>query len=555
MSDYMEHHLLKENKMESRPYQESIAATGYENNLMCVLPTGLGKTPIAILLSAMRLDNTPDSKIMVMAPTKPLVEQHKNSFAEFIDLPEEEFKLVTGKTAPEKREDVWSSGYKYTFVTPHCVENDIEEGRLKLNDYSLLVFDECHHAAGDYPYVSIARSYEEQADKSRILGLTASPGGEKEKIEEVAENLYIDKYEIRTEDDPEVKPYIKEKETEWVKVSLTKHFKRVKRHLDQTFDQKLKELKGLGFIDKTSQVSKTDLLDIREKIDRELSEKDDPRLYRGISKVAECLKLQHALEMLEAQGLSPFWDFVQKLKKDDSKASTVLLNNKQFKDAISVAEWMKNKGMEHPKLEKTEEILKDEFSQEDKIKDLNQFKTGSEVKKEKKDGKTAIIFTQYRDTVDLIYNKLDQNELSSKLRPVKFKGQKEDFTQERQKQILNKFRSGAHNVLVSTSVGEEGLDIPGVDLVLFYEPIPSGIRSIQRRGRTGRQKPGKIYILMAEGTRDESYYWSSYHKERRMKGMLKGLSQDDESEQEKETEDKKHEEEKRQETLDGWKKK
>ena len=75
-------------------------------------------------------------------------------------------------------------------------------------------------------------------------------------------------------------------------------------------------------------------------------------------------------------------------------------------------------------------------------------------------------------------------------------------------------------MLIATSVGEEGLDIPTVDLVLFYEPVPSGIRTIQRRGRTARHSAGRVIVLISEGTRDVVARWSSQHKEKRMYRVL-----------------------------------
>jgi len=99
------------------------------------------------------------------------------------------------------------------------------------------------------------------------------------------------------------------------------------------------------------------------------------------------------------------------------------------------------------------------------------------------------------------------------------------MTQKEQKLILDRFRKGKINCLVASSVGEEGIDLPEVDLVIFYEPIPSAIRKIQRAGRTARLKPGKVIILMVKGTRDESYHWAAYHKEKRMYNVLNDLKE------------------------------
>jgi Fanconi anemia group M protein len=89
--------------------------------------------------------------------------------------------------------------------------------------------------------------------------------------------------------------------------------------------------------------------------------------------------------------------------------------------------------------------------------------------------------------------------------------------------MLDQFRDGLFNVLIATSVAEEGLDIPKVDLVVFYEPIPSAIRHIQRRGRTGRQEKGRVAIFMTKATRDEAYSWSAKHKETRMVSVLEQM--------------------------------
>ena len=78
-------------------------------------------------------------------------------------------------------------------------------------------------------------------------------------------------------------------------------------------------------------------------------------------------------------------------------------------------------------------------------------------------------------------------------------------------------------MLVATSVGEEGLDVPSTDMVIFYEAVPSEIRSIQRKGRTGRSGSGRIVVLVTKGTSDETYRWVSQARERAMIHGIRAL--------------------------------
>ena len=93
----------------------------------------------------------------------------------------------------------------------------------------------------------------------------------------------------------------------------------------------------------------------------------------------------------------------------------------------------------------------------------------------------------------------------------------EGLTAKQQVERLDEFREGSANVLVATSVGEEGLDIPSADLVIFYEPVTSEIRTIQRRGRTGRHREGEVVVLIAEETRDEGAWAAAERREEYMR--------------------------------------
>ncbi len=490
--NFVKHELIKENTIEQRLYQQLILASAIKGNTLVVAPTALGKTVIAVMLSAYRLSKFRDGKVVMLAPTKPLAVQHANSFRKFLKLPEDKIVVFTGQVNSEKRKKLFKEA-KVICATPQVLQNDIIAGSYTLRDVVLLVFDEAHRAVGDYAYVFIAKKYIEQAENPHILGLTASPGSSEEKILEVCRNLFISNIEIRTESDPDVKPYIKGVDISWVKVELPKELKEIKKYLESCFKELVLELKSFGI--NISDFTKKELLSVRESIISEIESNPSEELYKAVAIVSACINVQHALELLETQGLEPLRKYFHKMKVSSSKASKILFENDSFYRAYFYSQ---KYDVEHPKLKKLVEIV------EEKVKQ----------------GKKGIVFVQYRDTARKIVD-----ELSRVAKPVRFVGQAnkdEDkgLTQKQQIEILNRFRKGYYDVLVATSVAEEGLDIPKVDFVIFYEPIPSEIRSIQRRGRTGRASAGEVIVLVTKNTRDEAFYWSSVYKEKRMKKLL-----------------------------------
>ena len=203
-----------------RLYQETILDTCIKKNTLVVLPTGMGKTAIALMLAIHRLKNFPNSKILFLSPTKPLVEQHLKTFKKFLDFPDEKLKVFTGQVNPEKRAELWHEA-QIIFSTPQGLSNDIISGKIDISNVSLLIVDEAHRSTGDYDYCFIAKQYNKKANYAKILALTASPGDNLEKITEVCSNLFIEEVEIRTEEDPDVKPYVQEIDIKFVKVDLT----------------------------------------------------------------------------------------------------------------------------------------------------------------------------------------------------------------------------------------------------------------------------------------------------------------------------------------------
>ena len=516
MTSYINHPLLKKDAIESRLYQQILAGDVLKKgNTMVVAPTALGKTIVAILVAADRLNKVKNSKVLVLAPSKPLAIQHEDSFKEFLTLP---CTSITGAIKTDERVKRWEES-RIICATPQTVESDLLNGRYDLGSVSLIVFDECHHGVGSYSYVYLASRYVRESKFNLILGLTASPGSDKSKINEVCKNLYIQNIVVKTEDDTDVKPYFNPVEIDWVRIKMSEELEKIKVHVNKALKIRLKALKNMGII-KTVSVGKTDVLKARGRIQGEIARTTNPDkdLFQAISILSAVINLQHAEELIETQGVSTFNKYVARLRKKKTKAAKSLLWDDNFSRAVKLARDAEKNGWEHPKLRELSKILKKELGLGD-----GQTKLQSTRFTENEDDSSSkiIVFTQYRDTLEMIHQKLEKDGIKS----AKFFGQaakdgKKGLTQKQQKAIIKSFRMGEYDVLLSTSVAEEGIDIPAVDLVILYEPVPSEVRMIQRRGRTGRKRTGRVKVLVTNGTRDEAYFWSSINKEHHMKNQL-----------------------------------
>jgi len=489
-----------------RLYQQAILATAVKHNTLVVLPTGLGKTNVFLMLAAHRLHNHPDSKILLVGPTKPLIDQYYEVFKNHFEVDEADMAILTGVVKPDKRVDLWNNS-KIIFSTPQGLENDLISSKIKLSNVSLIGFDEAHKAVGEYSYVWIAKKYAMDAEFPRIIGLTASPGSDVEKIREVCDNLFVEEIEVRSDSDPDVKEYVKEINVEYVKVDLPDRFIEISKSIKLCVQSKLEKVKKFKYLTTTTGVTKTELLKLQAALHGKLaSGYRDFMLLKSVSLLAESMKASHALELLETQGIAPLQKYMLRLQEEGRtskvKALKNLLIDENFKTAMYKTNVLYEEGVEHPKLHELGKILTAQLDNK---------------------ASKIIVFNQYRDSASKIKEELSKLHISSELFVGQAKKQDTGLSQKQQKEILDRFKNGEFNVLIATSIGEEGLDIIKVDLVVFYEPIPSAIRSIQRRGRTGRQEKGKVIVLLTRNTRDEAFRWVAHHKEKRMHSILKNL--------------------------------
>jgi len=494
------HELLRRGTVEERAYQVNIARACLERSTLVVLPTGMGKTVIAAMVIAEILRRK-GGKVLFLAPTKPLVEQHAASLRKVLVV--DRIALFTGEaTSPEERELLWREN-KIVVSTPQVIRNDVRAERISLDEVSLVVFDEAHRAVGDYAYVDVAAAYKEVPGRL-VLGMTASPGSSAEKILEVCGNLGITAVEIRTEYDPDVVPYLHGLEVQRIPVEAPDVSKEIHVRLQVVLEEQVERLKKIGFLAGKPKVSLKDLLaagdEARKRLDSGVR---DGRLYGAMTAQAIAMKANHAMELAETQGLGSLRTYFDKMEAETkSKADVQFLKHAKVQEAIKLA---RESDVEHPKLAKTGWVVREQFM--------------------KKPDSKVIVFAHYRETADRVTQELAR---IPGLRPVRFVGQASHgndigLSQKEQVEILEKFKAGEVNVIVATSIGEEGLDIPQVDLVVFYEPVPSEIRTIQRRGRTGRSAAGRVVMLVTTDTRDEAYFYSARRKERKMHQELDRL--------------------------------
>ncbi len=489
-----------------RGYQQEIYNNCKDKNCLVIIPTGVGKTLIALMLAINRQKAVPSSKCLFLAPTRPLAEQHLEYFKKHLPELFAELTLFTGKINAKKRKEIWEKA-DIIFSTPQCISNDLKKNLYNLENVSLLIEDECHRCLKNYSYTYVAKKYYEQAKNPRVLGLTASPGTDKETIKKIALNLGIESIELRTRESNDVKEYLQDLKFEIIKLEYPEKFKEISSIIKKIYERKIQELKNRKLLFKPA--NKITLLELQGNLIKQIRfNKKNFNYFAGITACAQAIKLSHLIELLETQTLYASINYMKGLFKQasekKSKASIQISKNPDFNKAFIKLQELISKNLEHPKLLELISLIEN-------------------LIKENQNNKT-IIFSQYRDTVSKICQELNKIEnINAKVFVGQTKKGETGLSQKEQQEIIQEFRQGNINIMGATSIAEEGLDIPEVNSVIFYEPIPSAIRSIQRRGRTARLMKGKLIILLTKDTLDEIFYFASRAKEKRMYKAIENI--------------------------------
>uniref|UniRef100_A0A2K5X797 FA complementation group M n=1 Tax=Macaca fascicularis TaxID=9541 RepID=A0A2K5X797_MACFA len=444
-----------------RDYQLHISRAALFCNTLVCLPTGLGKTFIAAVVMYNFYRWFPSGKVVFMAPTKPLVTQQIEACYQVMGIPQSHMAEMTGSTQAFTRKEIWCSK-RVLFLTPQVMVNDLSRGACPAAEIKCLVIDEAHKALGNYAYCQA--------------------------VQQVITNLLIGQIELRSEDSPDILAYSYERKIEKLIVPLGEELAAIQKTYIQGIQQ--------GVIE---------------------------------GEFAICISLYHGYELLQQMGMRSLYFFLCGIMdgtKGMTRSKNELGRNEDFMKLYNHLECMfahtrstsadsvsaiqqgdKNKKFvySHPKLKKLEEVVIEHF------KSWNAENTSEK----KRDETRVMIFSSFRDSVQEIAEMLSQHQPI--IRVMTFVGHAsgkstKGFTQKEQLEVVKQFRDGGYNTLVSTCVGEEGLDIGEVDLIICFDSQKSPIRLVQRMGRTGRKRQGRIVVILSEGREERIYNQSQSNK-------------------------------------------
>ena len=460
---------------------------------MLVLPTAAGKTVVAWMVIADRLESS-DGWILMIAPTVALVEQHLRGIESVLSSSASVNPIsVTGQNPVAKRAALWGSS-RLVVATPQVVRNDVTRGVLDLSDCSLLVVDEAHHSTGNHAMAQVGDMYLSQSSEPLVLATTASPGSKTNQVEEVCGRLGIGRIHLKTGADAMVAQHLAGLEIQEVKVRVPNQIRELAEPLVMWQSGIVDRERRLGRYVMPGVISHAGLSNAMERAQQAIS-RGESSAYQSVSRIATAMRLHHLINHLLCQGVAASSEFLERLSRSEQSQNKSTRNFLRDGRVSSLRKSLTEMGEIHTKVSAVRRLV-------------------SERLRRNSDSR-IIVFATFRDTVAAVEKSLDELDGA---RPIQFVGQssrggREGLTPKQQIERLDKFRSGSANVLIATSVGEEGLDIPSADLVIFYEPVSSEIRTIQRRGRTGRHREGEVVVLIAEDTRDEGARASAERRE------------------------------------------
>ncbi len=493
VSPHVSHDMLNDGIVEARAYQLEAVDEALNSSMLLVMPTAAGKTAVIWMMISEKLSR--GGKAIMIAPTVGLVDQHIRSLREVLNL-DDEIVSVTGQIPPAKRIEKWN-GARLVVATPKVVVNDASNGVVDLSDFSVLVVDEAHHCTGDHAMAQVCDKYISENLDPHVLGVTASPGHRPETVREICSRTGALRIHIRNSGEEMLSGYLSELEVREITVTVPEEMIR----LSEPF-----KIWQQGIVDRERRLGRyvmpgmINFSGLSNAMDRAKSAigRGEASGYQSVSQIAVAMRLHHLINCLMSQGVSASREYLDRLEDEESGSKKTV---RDFLRDIRIRELRTNLAeMDeiHSKIGAVRRMVRERIKRDSMSR--------------------IIVFANYRDTIASLEASLEG---LKGITPIRFVGQssrgsRKGLSGREQVRRLDEFRNGNANVLLATSIGEEGLDIPSADLVIFYEPVSSEIRTIQRRGRTGRKRLGEVIVLIAEGTRDEGAKAAALRREENM---------------------------------------
>ncbi|KAI8611825.1 P-loop containing nucleoside triphosphate hydrolase protein [Chytriomyces sp. MP71] len=511
-----------------RDYQFNVIQASMFQNTLVALPTGLGKTFIAAVVMFNFFRWFPEGKIVFMAPTKPLVAQQIEACYKITGIPQDVTDEMTGQASPEARRRSWAAKRVF-FLTPQVMQNDLNRDTCPADKVVLIVVDEAHRASGKHAYCEVVRLLSGAGAKYRILALTATPGSDVKTVQNVIENLQISKIEIRTEDSLDIKPYTHERTLEVVVLPSSPEILALAETFKRVLNPHLQRLKSLGALfgdGDPKNMTRWNLMQAREAYRQKHPRNEaGSNMFMVEGDFGVLMSLCDAYTYLLQLGIKMFLTQIEAYaaevdgKTKISKTKERLVNSADFQHMLTTARrHMETPGeVSHPKLARLVETV------------VGHFEAHADAKaRGERDWDTRVmVFSNFRESVLEITEALAQH--APLVRVMSFVGQSsgkkngaKGCTQKEQMQLIQTFQNGGYNVLVATCIGEEGLDIGDVDLICCFDAQNSPIRMLQRMGRTGRKREGRVVLLLSEGKEEDAHRRSQLQYKNVQKAILEG---------------------------------
>ncbi|XP_060069486.1 antiviral innate immune response receptor RIG-I-like [Ylistrum balloti] len=505
-----------------RDYQMELAQSGLNGrNCIIVAPTGSGKTHVALKIIQdhfERMRGRRNPKVAFLVEQNALAEQQGQQCQAYLT---KNVKVITGETQRTENFQelsVWIQRRDVLVVTAQLLVNALLEKNVRITDFSLLVFDECHHTNLKHSFNRIMHHYidhklDRDADPRplpQVVGLTASVGVGKARKKEDAitwiEKImaHLDAQDLCTvrQNRAKLQQYVSipEQVTEKVQGRVSNVFGKAINNLMAKIEQFMQNSNHARTVPDVASTLRapagrgTDpYTQWLSRLWKETAKVFDQSARRFFTTCRNYLDLYNkSLIIYHDARVKDALDFLDNRIREFKERNTNLKDDTDLKMETTydgsrslLENCLYNAEQVNPKLNKLKDMLIEAYK--------------------KKEDSRGIIFVKTRDLVKAIESWMKDDRELRKLNPVKFVGaqasvEKGGMTKNEQVDVLQYFRDGHHKVIIATSVAEEGLDIQKCNLVIRYDYVTNEIAMVQSRGR-GRADDSKYVLLTNEGGR------------------------------------------------------